>query len=176
MLAVRHLWCSVLEGLQGSSVSAQQSKQTSTDDHDQAAENKARFADHFSGIRPGCVSDILFFGRQDLLDRYNTFQRGGHKADFGATCAWDVEAITWTSSWHCYGPWKKRSATSTVRGMQHRKARAQRQEEGNKGLAPKCCVHLPIFTWYCQRAASPTQFTSAGLTTWRKPSSLLHSF
>ena len=40
-----------------------------------------------------------------------------------------------------------------------------RQEERNKGLAPKCCVHLPIYTCYFQRVASPTQFTRSVAST-----------
>ena len=42
-----------------------------------------------------------------------------------------------------------------------------RQEERNKGLASKCCVHLPIYTCYFQRVASPTRFTSSGFKIWQ---------
>ena len=59
--------------------------QTNTEDHDQAAENKSRFAPHLTReFVPdnGCATDIFSLGGQDLLDRYNTFQRGAHKADF----------------------------------------------------------------------------------------------
>ena len=59
--------------------------QTNTEDHDQAAENKSRFAPHLTREfvqDNGCATDILSLGGQDLLDKYNTFQRGAHKADF----------------------------------------------------------------------------------------------
>ena len=39
-----------------------------------------------------------------------------------------------------------------------------RQEERDKGLAPECCVHLPIYTRYFQTAACPAQFTNVGFT------------
>ena len=40
---------------------------------------------------------------------------------------------------------------------------AGRQEGRGKGLAPECCVRLPICTCYFQTAAaSPAQFTSVG--------------
>ena len=41
-----------------------------------------------------------------------------------------------------------------------------RQEARNSGLAPRCCVHLPIYTCYFQTAASPTQFTCVGFKMW----------
>jgi IS5 family transposase len=41
-----------------------------------------------------------------------------------------------------------------------------RQKARNNGLAPRCCVHLPIYTCYFQTAASSAQFTSVGFTMW----------
>ena len=58
---------------------------------------------------------------------------------------------------------RKALAVKTNRKEEHnfdsRKGKKEGWREGrkewqrNKGLAPKCCVHLPIYTWYFRRAA-----------------------
>ena len=40
------------------------------------------------------------------------------------------------------------------------------QEARDNGLAPRCCLHLPICTCYFQTAASPAQFTGFGFKMW----------
>ena len=47
-----------------------------------------------------------------------------------------------------------------------------RQEERNEGLAPKCCVHFPMYTCYFQRVAGPKQFAHVGFKMWQRPCSL----
>ena len=47
-------------------------------------------------------------------------------------------------------------------GGRERRKEGGRQEERNEGLAPKCCVHFPVYTCYFQRAAGPKQFANVG--------------
>ena len=47
-----------------------------------------------------------------------------------------------------------------------------RQEERNEGLAPKCCVHFPMYTCYFQRVAGPKQIVHVGFKMWQRPCSL----
>ena len=52
------------------------------------------------------------------------------------------------------------------RGKEGRTAGRKEERDKGKGLAPECCVHLPICTYYFQTAASPVQFTSVGFKMW----------
>ena len=52
------------------------------------------------------------------------------------------------------------------RGKKEGGRKEGRQEARNNGLAPRCCVHLPIYTCYFQTAASSAQFTGFGFKMW----------
>ena len=79
--------------------------QTNTEDHDQAAENKSRFAPHLTReFVPdnGCATDIFSLGGKTSLTDTTHSNVEHTRPTFGATCAWDVvAAITWISRWHC---------------------------------------------------------------------------
>ena len=53
----------------------------------------------------------------------------------------------------------KASRREEGRGKEGRTAGRKEERDKGKGLAPECCVHLPICTYYFQTAASRVQFT-----------------
>ena len=62
---------------------------------------------------------------------------------------------------------RKKVVEQKKEGGREGRKQGGRQEERNEGLAPKCCMHFPMYTCYFQRVAGPKQLAKVGFKMWQ---------